>query len=87
MFIFSSIASTPEPTPKLIGEVKGYSGKSITLTFTIKSMGVEVDGGGFKSGLIPSRTYRISRWRLHSRAATRSALGGSESAAEREEGA
>jgi hypothetical protein len=37
----------------VIGVVKGYSGKSITLTFTINSMGVEVDGGGFKSGLIP----------------------------------
>ena len=53
MFIVSSIAPTLKPTPKLIGVVKGYSGKSITLTFTINSMGVEVDGGGFKSGLIP----------------------------------
>ena len=53
VFIVSSIAPTLKLTPKLIGVVKGYSGKSITLTFTIKSMGVEVDGGGFKSGLIP----------------------------------
>ena len=53
VFIASSIAPTLKPTPKLIGVVKGYSGKSITLTFTINSMGVEVDGGGFKSGLIP----------------------------------
>jgi hypothetical protein len=53
VFIVSSIAPTPELTPKLIGVAKGYCGKSITLTFTINSMGVEVDGGGFKSGLIP----------------------------------
>ena len=53
VFIVSSIAPTLKPTPKLIGVVKGYSGQSITLTFTINSMGVEVDGGGFKSGLIP----------------------------------
>ncbi len=53
VFIASSIAPTFKPTPKLIGVVKGYSGKSITLTFTINSMDVEVDGGGFKSGLIP----------------------------------
>ena len=51
--IASSIAPTIKPTPKLIGVVKGYGGKSITLTLTIKSMGVEVDGGGFKSGMIP----------------------------------
>ena len=53
VFIASSIAPTLKLTPKLIGVVEGYSGKSITLTFTIKSMGVELDGGGFKSGLIP----------------------------------
>ncbi len=53
VFIASSIAPTFQPTPNLIGAVKGYSGKSITLTFTIKSMGVQVEGGGFKSGLIP----------------------------------
>ena len=53
VFIASSITPTLQPTPKLIGAVKGYSGKSITLTFTIKSMGVEVEGGGFKSSLIP----------------------------------
>ena len=53
VFIVSGIAPTPELTPKLIGVAKGYSGKSITLTFTINSMGVEVDGGGFKSGSIP----------------------------------
>ena len=52
VFIASSIAPTIKPTPKLFGVVKGYSGKSITLTFTINSMGVEVDGGDFKSGLI-----------------------------------
>jgi hypothetical protein len=53
VFIVSSIAPTLKLTPKLIGVVKGYSGKSITLRFTINSMGVAVDGGGFKSGLIP----------------------------------
>ena len=53
VFIASSITPTLQPTPKLIGAVKGYSGKSITLTITIKSMGVEVEGGGFKSSLIP----------------------------------
>jgi hypothetical protein len=53
VFIASSIAPTPELTPQLIGVAKGYSGKSITLTLTINSMGVEVQGGGFKSGLIP----------------------------------
>ena len=53
VFIVSSVAPTLKLTSKLIGVVKGYSGKSITLTFTVKSMGVEVDGGGFKSGLIP----------------------------------
>ena len=53
VFIVSSIAPTLKLTPKLIGAVKGYSGESITLTFTIKPMGVEVEGGGFKSGLIP----------------------------------
>jgi hypothetical protein len=53
VFIVSSIAPTLKPTPKRIGVAKGYSGKAITLTFTINSMGVEVDGGGFKSGLIP----------------------------------
>ena len=53
LFIVSSIAPTLELTPERIGEVKGYSGKSITLTFTINSTGVEVVGGSFKSGLIP----------------------------------
>jgi hypothetical protein len=53
VFIVSSIAPTPKLTPKSIGVIKGYSGVSITLTFTIKSMGVEVDGGGFKSHLVP----------------------------------
>jgi hypothetical protein len=52
MFILSSIAPTLKLVPKLIGVVKRYNGKSITLTFTIKAMGVEVDGGGFKSGAI-----------------------------------
>jgi hypothetical protein len=53
VFIVSSSAPKPELTPRLIGVAKGYSGKAITLTFTINSMGVEVDGVGFKSGLIP----------------------------------
>jgi CSLREA domain-containing protein len=52
LFIAASIAQTLKPTPKLIGVVKDYNGRSITLTFTIRSTGVEVDGGGFKSGLI-----------------------------------
>src|SRR5262249_27237536 len=52
VFIFSSTGSTPELTPKRIGVVKGYSGKSISLRFVINAQGVEVDGGGFKSGLI-----------------------------------
>ena len=45
VFIVSSLAPTPELTPKLIGVAKGYSGKAITLTFTINSMGVEVEIG------------------------------------------
>ncbi len=53
MFIVSSIAPTLQLTPKRIGVVKGYGGESITLTFTINSMGVEVIGRGFKSGFIP----------------------------------
>jgi hypothetical protein len=53
VFVVSSIAPTLQLTPKLIGVVKNYSGRPITLTFTINSMGVELDGGGFKSGLIP----------------------------------
>ena len=71
VFIASSIAPTLKPTPKPIGVVKGYSCKSITLTFTIDAMGVEVDGGASIPALIPSRTYPISRWRLHSPMATR----------------
>ena len=53
VFIVASIAPTLNLTPKLIGVVKGYSGQSITLTFTINSRGVEVHGRGFQSGLIP----------------------------------
>jgi hypothetical protein len=52
VFIVSSVAPTPGLAPKLIGLAKGYSGKSITLRFTINAMGVEVDARGFKSGLI-----------------------------------
>jgi hypothetical protein len=53
VFVGSSIAPTLGLTPKLIGLVKNYRGKSITLTFIIKSTGVAVHGGGFQSGLIP----------------------------------
>jgi hypothetical protein len=53
--IVSGIDPTPELIPKQIGVVKGYSGQSISLTFTINSLGVEVDRGGFKSGLIRFR--------------------------------
>jgi hypothetical protein len=53
VFIVSSIAPTLQLTPKRIGVVKGYGGESITLTFTMNSMGVEVVGRGFKSGFIP----------------------------------
>src|SRR5262249_23559760 len=49
VFIVSSIAPTLKLTPKLIGAVKHYSGKSITLTFTIKSRCAEVNGRGFQS--------------------------------------
>jgi hypothetical protein len=57
VFIVASIAPTLNLTPKLIGVVKSYSGQSITLTFTINAMGVEVDGGGFQSGLIPFKDF------------------------------
>ncbi len=53
VFIVASIAPTLKLTPKPIGVVKGYSGQSITLTFTINSRGAEMQGGGFQSGLIP----------------------------------
>ncbi len=53
VFIASSVAATPNLTSNLIGAVKGYSGISLAFNFTINSLGVEVDGGGFKSGEIP----------------------------------